>query len=186
MKGELIYITGGARSGKSSFAESLITEQGHRVLYIATAIPFDTEMQYRIKKHQSTRPSFWHTLEAYRGIGQTLNRQGTKFHGILLDCVTVMITNLLMDAGCDEENLTEKELELVEAKIISEVDSAIDGIRVCSHVGVVVSNEVGMGLVPDNPLGRVFRDIAGRVNQYIAHQADRGYFMVSGIPMRIK
>jgi adenosylcobinamide kinase/adenosylcobinamide-phosphate guanylyltransferase len=186
MKEKLIYITGGARSGKSSFAENLIMERGHRVLYIATAIPFDREMRERIKRHKQERPSFWYTLEAYREIGQCLDRRAERFHGILLDCITVMITNLLMDEGCESGEWTRERLERIETAIMSEVDSAVAGMRTWGDMGVVVSNEVGMGLVPDNPLGRVFRDIAGRVNQYLAAEADRGYLMVSGIPVRIK
>jgi len=186
MKDGLIYITGGARSGKSTFAENLMLDKGHRILYIATALPFDGEMRDRIKKHRQRRPSFWYTLEAYRDIGQSLDRKGERYHGILLDCVTVMITNLLMDMGCKEGCPAPEETARVEAAITSEIDSAIAGLRAWGDLGVIVSNEVGMGLVPDNPLGRLFRDIAGRANQRIASAADTGYLMVSGIPIRIK
>ena len=186
MKGELIYITGGARSGKSSFAEGLLLERGHRVLYIATATAFDKEMEYRINRHKKTRPSFWYTLEAYREIGQSLDERRERFHGILLDCVTVMITNILVDQGCNGDELSGRDMERIEGVIMSEVSSAITGMRTWGDVNVVISNELGMGLVPDNPLGRAFRDIAGRVNQYLAGEADRGYLMVSGIPVRIK
>jgi adenosylcobinamide kinase/adenosylcobinamide-phosphate guanylyltransferase len=186
MRKGLVYVTGGARSGKSTFAEGLIMEQGHRILYIATAVPFDNEMRDRIKKHRQQRPSFWRTLEAYRGIGESLENRGERFHGILLDCVTVMITNLMMDLGCDGEGFSPERTGRMEAQVMAEVDSAIAGIRKWGELGVIVTNEVGMGLVPDNPLGRVFRDIAGRVNQHIAAEADSGYMMVSGIPLRLK
>ena len=109
MRKGLVYVTGGARSGKSTFAEGLMMEQGHRILYIATAVPFDNEMRDRIKKHRQERPSFWRTLEAYKGIGKSLEDRGERFHGILLDCVTVMITNLMMDMGFDEEGLPRKD-----------------------------------------------------------------------------
>lgn len=186
MGGELIYVTGGARSGKSTFAENLALEQGHKILYIATALPIDREMVQRIKRHRERRPSFWQTLEAYRGIKQELERKGERFQGILLDCITVMVCNLLMDAGLDFEKWDRERIEEVERDIIDEVNSTIKGIKAWCGTGIIVSNEVGMGLVPDNPLGRVFRDIAGRVNQLIAGKADQAYLLVSGIPVRIK
>ena len=186
MRKGLAYVTGGARSGKSTFAEGLMMEQGHRILYIATAVPFDNEMRDRIKKHRQERPSFWRTLEAYKGIGKSLEDRGERFHGILLDCVTVMITNLMMDMGFDEEEFTPERTARMEAQVMAEVDSAISGIRKWADLGVIVSNEVGMGLVPESPLGRIFRDIAGRVNQHIASEADSGYLLVSGIPLRLK
>jgi adenosylcobinamide kinase/adenosylcobinamide-phosphate guanylyltransferase len=97
-----------------------------------------------------------------------------------------MITNLMMDMGCDGEGLTPERAGWMEAQVMAEVDSAITGIKKWGDLGVIVSNEVGMGLVPDNPLGRIFRDIAGRVNQHIAAEADSGYLMVSGIPVKLK
>ncbi len=186
MKGQLVYITGGARSGKSTFAESLMMEQGHRILYIATAVPFDREMKDRITRHRQTRPSFWRTLEAYKGIGQLLDRRGERFDGIILDCVTVMITNILMEQGCDAHDWNRKRLSSIETAVMHEVNSAVAGMRTWGDLGVIVSNEVGMGLVPDNHLGRVFRDIAGRVNQLLADKADGGYLLVSGIPIKLK
>jgi adenosylcobinamide kinase/adenosylcobinamide-phosphate guanylyltransferase len=186
MRGELIYVTGGARSGKSTFAEGLAMEQGHKILYIATALPVDGEMEDRIRRHRERRPSFWQTLEAYRNIKQKLEKSGERYHGILLDCATVMITNLLMDAGTGFDEWDNKRVDAVERKILKEVMETLKGIRAWANTGIIVSNEVGMGLVPDNPLGRIFRDIAGRVNQSIAGEADRAYMVVSGIPLRIK
>lgn len=97
-----------------------------------------------------------------------------------------MITNLMMDMGFDEEEFTPERTARMEAQVMAEVDSAISGIRKWADLGVIVSNEVGMGLVPESPLGRIFRDIAGRVNQHIASEADSGYLLVSGIPLRLK
>ena len=141
-------------------------------------------MRDRIKRHRRRRPSFWHTLEAYRDIGQSLEQKGERYHGILLDCVTVMITNILMDMGCAQGIPVPEEIDRIEAAVMSEIDSAIAGLRVWGDLGVIVSNEVGMGIVPDNKLGRLFRDIASRANQRIASAADSGYLMVSGVPMR--
>ena len=97
-----------------------------------------------------------------------------------------MITNLLMDPGRDGDGADDAMTGQVEAGIMKEIGSAVYGIKKWGDLGVIVSNEVGMGLVPDNPMGRLFRDIAGRVNQYIASEADRVYLMVSGIPVRVK
>lgn len=186
MKKGLIYITGGARSGKSAFAERLIQKKGHRVLYIATAVPCDEEMKFRIEKHKERRPALWRTLEAYKGIGHYLAQAGEMYHGIILDCITVMITNILMDKGCMKEEPCPEDGTLLEGPVMAEIKTAIAGIRAWADIGIVVSNEVGMGLVPENPMGRLFRDIAGRANQYIASEADEVYIMISGLPMRLK
>lgn len=186
MSGKVIYITGGARSGKSKFAESLAIEQGHKILYIATAVPVDGEMQDRILKHRERRPSFWQTLEAYKGIKQKLDVRGEKFHGILMDCVTIMITNLLVDAGLDNGEWNREQIDGIEQSILKEVMETLKGLRTWAKTGIIVSNEVGMGLVPDNFLGRIYRDIAGRINQVIASESDEVYLTVSGIPVRIK
>lgn len=186
MKEKVVYITGGARSGKSAFAEKLMLDQGQRILYIATALALDGEMEERIKRHRERRPSFWQTLEAYKDIGYSLEMKGERYHGILLDCITVMITNLLMDMDQVRGKPISENAETMEKEIIVQTDAAVEGLRKWCDFGVIVSNEVGMGLVPDNPLGRLFRDIAGRVNQRIASEADVGYLMVSGIPIRFK
>lgn len=184
--GELVFITGGARSGKSTYAETLAMEQGHKILYIASALPIDEEMKERIKRHRESRPSFWQTLEAYRSIKARLDSDGERYHGILLECLTVMVTNLLMDVGEDPEKWDKKRRDAFEIAVMREVTETLKGIRTWSNLGMVVSNEVGMGLVPDNPLGRVFRDIIGRANQLVAADADRVFMVVSGIPVRIK
>ncbi len=186
MKHRIIYITGGARSGKSTFAEGLMPDEGHKVLYIATALPFDREMQDRIDEHIKRRQSSWHTLEAYRDIDRQLKLKKERYDGILLDCITLMINNLLMDGGCAKQDVSQKEASRLEEAIMFQIDAAISGLRTWGKLSVIVSNEVGMGLVPDNPLGRLFRDIAGRANQRIASEADMGYFMVSGVPIRFK
>ncbi len=186
MSGRLVYVTGGARSGKSTFAENLVMEQGHKILYIATALPIDGEMNDRIRIHRLRRPSFWKTLEAYKGIKAKLEGEGIKYHGILLDCITIMITNLMLDGGLKGDKPDSKQVNKVEQNILKEVMETLKAIRTWADTGIVVSNEVGMGLVPDSSLGRIFRDIAGRVNQAVAGEADEAYLTVSGIPVRIK
>lgn len=184
--GKLIFVTGGARSGKSRFAEELLTEID-RPLYIATAIPFDDEMKERIKIHRERRDDRWVTAEQYRGLGQVVDRYGETCGGILLDCITVMVTNLMLEDACREwEGINQDEIDAIEEEINYEVDELIGAVRRFEGTAVIVSNEVGMGIVPANPLSRHFRDIAGRVNQKIAFSADEVYFTVSGIPVKIK
>ncbi len=182
-----VMILGGARSGKSTFAESLAKSLSGQVLYIATAIPFDDGMRDRIKKHQENRPHHWKTVEKYRdfeGIGD-LN-EFIKADVILLDCITIMITNLMMDEACDYDQITHEELDYIESMIVGQIDVLLEQFRASGKKYILVSNEVGLGLVPPYKLGNYFRDIAGRINQRIAGTIDEVYFVVSGIQVKIK
>ncbi|MDW7661154.1 MAG: bifunctional adenosylcobinamide kinase/adenosylcobinamide-phosphate guanylyltransferase [Bacillota bacterium] len=182
-----VLILGGARSGKSTFAESLAKSLTHKVLYIATAIPFDDGMRDRIKKHQKNRPSEWKTVEKYRGFEGL--RDFDEFIGadvILLDCITVMITNLMLDEACDYDQITHEELDNIENRIVNQIDVLLDELEASGKKYILVSNEVGLGLVPPYKLGNYFRDIAGRINQRIASVVGEVYFVVSGIQMKIK
>ena len=181
----IIYVTGGARSGKSRFAEKLADESKEK-LYIATAILFDEEMKSRAEKHKLDRGDSWETFEGYRNLDKVLSENSCK-ESILLDCITTMVTNIMFEDGeKDWERITKDELDELERKVTSEIDKLLsEGEKFRGNL-IIVSNEVGMGLVPEYPLGRHFRDIAGRVNQIIAEKADAGYFLVSGIPMKIK
>ncbi|NLP47157.1 MAG: bifunctional adenosylcobinamide kinase/adenosylcobinamide-phosphate guanylyltransferase [Epulopiscium sp.] len=187
--GKSILITGGARSGKSRFAESLATQEGRSVLYVATSIPFDEEMKKRILKHQQSRPTDWKTYEGYRHIGNYLKNMETSYDVILIDCITIMITNLLfdfIDPFFDMDKLTMEQIQKVEEKIQKEIQLLLEEIEKISSTVIMVTNELGSGIVPESKLGRVFRDIAGRVNQQIAQKVDKVYLTVCGIPMQIK
>lgn len=182
--GKGILITGGARSGKSSYAENLANGLGKDILYIATSIPFDEEMKQRVKKHKETRPAHWTTYEGYRDLGKEVS--GT-FDGVLLDCVTVMITNLMFDnEDMKNGDYDELDFDLIEIEIINEIKALMDAVKNSDTTVIFVTNEIGFGVVPETKLGRVFRDIAGRVNQYIASRCDEVYLTVCGIPMKIK
>jgi len=183
--GKLTFITGGARSGKSHYAEKLAKESGEIVTYIATAIPFDEGMKARIKHHREQRPQEWETIEQYKNFSEIQNNQSfMKADVILLDCITIMVTNNMMDYDVDYDNCSMAVVEQVEAKIKKEI---IELLKVCQNKKlIIVSNELGMGLVPAYKMGNYFRDIAGRMNQYIAAQADDAYFTVSGIPIALK
>ena len=184
--GKLILVTGGARSGKSAFAEKKAAECGEKVLYVATAIPFDDEMKDRVRKHRESRPAAWKTLEAYKNLDECIPVHGNGMDAVLLDCVTVMITNIMFEKEVDWDTCPMSIINEIEAGVLEEVQKLIDVSLRVDAVVIAVTNELGLGLVPGQRLGRVFRDIAGRVNQKLAGAADEVYFAVCGIPMRVK
>ncbi len=182
----IIFVTGGSRSGKSRFAEGLLDEKDD-VLYIASGIAFDNEMKRRIEQHRERRNQAWDTLEAYRDFVSLIPGSLAGKSHILFDCVTVMISNLMVvDRSIDWDAADNRIIEGLHAEIQNEVEGFLDAVREFEGKVIVVSNEVGMGLVPDTPLGRHFRDIAGSINQLIALRADEVWFLVSGVPMKIK
>lgn len=185
--GKLTFITGGARSGKSQYGENLAKENGGKVTYIATAIPFDEGMRDRIKHHQQSRPAEWATIEQYRDFENL--RENPAFieaDVILLDCLTVLTTNLMLDADMDFDMVPIEDVWVVEKEILRQITTVLDICKESDKEMIVVANEVGLGLVPAYKMGSYFRDIAGRVNQMVAARADAVYFTVSGIPMKIK
>ncbi|KUO75875.1 MAG: adenosylcobinamide kinase/adenosylcobinamide phosphate guanyltransferase [Clostridia bacterium BRH_c25] len=185
--GKAILITGGARSGKSSYAERLARELEGRILYIATSIPFDEEMKSRVKKHRESRPSQWDTYEGYRSLGSVISEKGSEYKGILLDCVTVMVTNLLLEyPGIDYDNACYEDFTEAENGITKEIEKLLESVSRSEATVIMVTNELGSGIVPESLLGRVFRDIAGRVNQYIAKQCDEVFITVCGLPLKLK
>jgi len=179
-------ITGGARSGKSTFAEEHVVTLGKKVGYIATAEPFDEGMKDRIKKHIQQRPDTWPTFECYDRISSEIDKIAKTCDVVLLDCITVMVTNLMFKEQDDWTTIPREQINEIEETILNEIDALIQNLKETGLSAVLVTNEVGAGIVPENRLARVFRDIAGRVNQRIARQVDEVYFVVSGIPMKIK
>jgi len=169
--GKLIFVTGGARSGKSVFAQKLANRLNKKVTYIATAQARDKEMELRIKIHRKNRPAHWKTVEMEKNITEVLSRVAEKSEVILLDCLTLLISNLLLSG---------------EKKILKEIRRLVDEVKRAKATVLIVSNEVGMGIVPNNNLARRFRDIAGRANQIVAQAADEVYLVVSGIPVKVK
>lgn len=185
--GKITYVTGGARSGKSTFAEKYVVEKNLPKVYVATAIPFDNEMKIRVEKHREQRGSKWLTIEGYRGLGEKLKESIAGEKIILMDCLTNMVSNLMiMDREYDWDNITKRELHTLEEGIRGEVEEVLEYVVESDIELVVVSNELGMGLVPPYALGRHFRDIAGRMNQMIAERANEAYLIVSGLPMKLK
>lgn len=185
--GKCILVTGGARSGKSSFSESLAKAYEEKVIYIATAIPFDSEMEDRIKKHKESRPKEWLTIEAFKDIDKIIHKYGEEYNCFLLDCITVMVTNQMLEYfNYDMEYAKIEDYNRAEESIKNQIISMMEAIAVSAADAVLVSNEVGWGIVPENTVARAFRDISGRINQIIGQRADEVYLTVSGIPVKIK
>ena len=184
--GRLILVTGGARSGKSSFAEETVRGLGDNILYIATATAFDDEMKERIRRHRLQRPSNWETLEAYRDFERTLPGMMKGRDAVLLDCVTVMVSNIMLQNAMDWEKLSVEDINEVELEVVQQMGMLLSIVKEADIPFILVTNELGMGVVPPYVLGRAIRDIAGRVNQQLARAADEVYLCVSGIPVKIK
>jgi adenosylcobinamide kinase/adenosylcobinamide-phosphate guanylyltransferase len=175
----LTLILGGARSGKSTYAQKLIEQDGGRALFVATATAGDDEMKARIEAHQRSRPAHWGTLEVPIGLGDALVHE-PAVDWVLIDCITLLTSNILLTLA---EPIDEKEYcEMMDAEIIG----ILEAYRQHPGEWVIVSNEVGLGLVPPYPLGRLYRDALGRANQQLAQAADTVLFLVAGIPMRVK
>ncbi|MCK5780042.1 MAG: bifunctional adenosylcobinamide kinase/adenosylcobinamide-phosphate guanylyltransferase [Psychrilyobacter sp.] len=183
--GKIIYITGGARSGKSSLAEKIALKEYETRTYLATAIPYDNEMENRIEKHLLQRGSDWLTIEGYRGIPKLLDGK-VENQVVLLDCLTNMMSNLLLENNVDWDMVKPNEVDLMETEIMNEIEELLDYIKKSKSDFIIVSNELGMGLVPPYPLGRHFRDISGRVNQKMARESKEAYLVVSGLKLKLK
>lgn len=176
----ITLILGGARSGKSSYAQSLAEETGKSVTFIATAQALDDEMSARIQKHRLERSVNWETLEIPVGISS--HAQQIRSDVVILDCVTLLVSNLLMQFVKDDL-VDEKPFMLAVQK---EMDELLLAIREHEQSWIIVSNELGLGLVPSYQMGRVYRDWLGWANQRLAREADKVIFMVAGIPTVIK
>lgn len=183
---KLILVTGGARSGKSSFAEKLCIDRNNNTAYIATSIPFDDELRDRVKKHKESRPQTWKTYEIYKDIYSIIKDISKEHKTVILDCVTLLVNNLMFTSNNDIEKSSQEDINDLEKYIKDQVQKLIDEINKTDLYVVIVTNELGMSVVPDNKLSRVYTDIVGRINQQIASQSDEVYLVVSSIHMKIK
>jgi adenosylcobinamide kinase/adenosylcobinamide-phosphate guanylyltransferase len=170
---EIIFITGGARSGKSRLAEELALRSGAPLGYIATGEPKDVEMRERIARHRERRGPAWQTIEEPIDLVKAVREHDDCFKGMLVDCITLWLANLL-GYYADPQ------------KVIDEVVSFIAVFPLLKVPLILVSNEVGMGIVPENALARSFRDLAGEANELLAKAADEVYVMFSGLPLKLK
>ncbi|MDI3547491.1 MAG: adenosylcobinamide kinase / adenosylcobinamide-phosphate guanylyltransferase [Halanaerobiales bacterium] len=183
---KIILILGGARSGKSKFAEMVAwSKGGAEVIYLATSEVRDDEMEERIRKHRQTRPATWETVEEPYQVSRVLADLPAG-RVVLLDCITVLISNLLLQG--ENVGIEEKEFEPAgkEPEVMQEIKAIIAAARKKKLDLILVSNEVGQGLIPMYKLGRQYRDIAGRVNQLLAETADEVYLCIAGLPVEIK
>jgi adenosylcobinamide kinase/adenosylcobinamide-phosphate guanylyltransferase len=180
---KIILVTGGARSGKSSFAEKLAENTVGRIAYIATAEVRDAEMAERVNLHQKRRSERWITIEAPFQAESAFAKIPPKCNTVVFDCLTVYLSNLLLQRI---EEAASEDRENRKNDILAAMDRLLDAVRSFPGTVIFVTNEVGDGIVPDNPLAREFRDLAGIVNQKIAADADEVNLVVCGIPLRIK
>lgn len=210
---KLIMVTGGARSGKSTYAQSLALQQetlepGRDVVYLATALAGDAEMRRRVDLHRRNRPSRWLTVEEPWDLSAALDAIPLGYGIVLVDCLTVWLSNMLLrsleqndlspngnncrwdtegkyESGHDELSFKKAE-SVVEEHIYDQVAKFVEKATRDDYTTILVTNEVGWGVVPEHYLGRLFRDIAGKVNQQVSSRANEVYLVVSGIPLKIK
>jgi adenosylcobinamide kinase/adenosylcobinamide-phosphate guanylyltransferase len=182
----LTLITGGVRSGKSIFAEQLAKQSNKTVYYIATmpVLDDDAEQQQRIHRHRARRPEGWQTIEAPYTLPAAIAKLDNRSGFCLIDCLSVYVSNIILG---DTPDLGPDEPYKLETRVFSEIDRTIEEIEKAKSVEfVVVTNEVGWGVVPDNQLARAFRDFLGIANQMLAAQAKSVYMTCAGIPTKIK
>ena len=179
---KLTFIIGGARSGKSAYAQKIAGESEGSVLFVATAQPLDDEMRRRIEQHRQNRSPDWQTLELPANVGRRLLAQRAAADVLVLDCITLLISNVLLQTSPD---LDAPDEAAARGAAEAEVDGLLKAHAELGGHWVVVSNEVGQGVVPAYPAGRLFRDLLGWVNQRMAAEADEVIWMVAGIPVPI-
>ena len=184
MKSQIILCSGGARSGKSEFAERLALATAGRKAYVATGQAFDEEMIDRIKKHQERRGEIWNNFEVPLHLAKEWKNISQSADVILIDCLTMFTTNHMMAHGSIQGQQDANQLE---ATVLTELETLLGFIKSCEDKTVIfVTNEIGLGIVPDNKLARYFRDIAGRVNRTVATAADKLYLTISGVTIELK
>ena len=174
----MTFILGGARSGKSRLAQEFAAKLGKRVLFVATGEPLDEEMNARIEVHKRSRPSTWKTLETPTNVAKVMRGKIGDAEVVIIDCLTLLVSNLMGTEDIDAETL--------EKKVTAELKELVAFMRTTEAHFIIVSNEVGLGLVSPYPAGRVYRDALGMANQMLAKNADEVYLMVAGIAIPLK
>jgi len=185
--GRLVLILGGARSGKSAMAERMAQERSGRVTFIATAEAREGEMRQRIRAHQAARPAGWRTVEEPLNLGSAVLEAAAESETVLVDCLTLWISNLIcrLEPPASDEGWASVPEQLT-PEVEATAASLLDAARSSDATILVVSNEVGLGLVPPYPLGRVYRDLLGYVNRRLAAEAEQVLLMVAGLPLDVK
>jgi len=177
-------IIGGARSGKSHFAQELGLKSAQSVLFVATAVAGDEEMRQRIEEHRKARPATWGTLEVTTHVGSKISQKIGKAQTVIVDCITLLVNNIFSQ----HSDLTDEAIDapLIEKEVVAEINELVDCINRTNASFIIVTNEVGLGLVPANRISRLYRDLLGRANQILTQRADKIYLMAAGIPLLIK
>ena len=170
---KICLITGGARSGKSSFAEKRANDVAGKRAYIATAQALDVEMAARIEKHKQDRSDVWDTFEEPIAAPEVLKNLRSRYDVVVLDCLTLWLSNVMALSPDDQF-------------VLARCAALVDAVKEFDGICIIVSNEVGLGIVPENQLARKFRDFAGTLNQMMAQAADEVYFTAVGIPLKLK
>ena len=187
MKNRIIFCTGGARSGKSEFAETLALSKEGQKGYIATGQAYDEEMKHRIHLHQERRKKIWNNYEIPYAMSAEIQKVLDECSVVLVDCLTMWTTNLVLQDG---DFTSQEDINNRERFILSEVQAVLNAIRFYrgkdEKTVIFVTNEIGLGIVPENQLARIFRDIMGRVNRMVAEAADAAYMTISGMTIDIK
>lgn len=184
-KGKIVLVTGGARSGKSTFAENLVAQSGKAIAYIATSQILDEEMQFRVELHRKRRPADWQTYEAPFDAQRAIEAAAQQHDAILFDCITIYLSNILCQLG-EQELAKPAQIYALTRQKISQLIAAAQAAAAQGAVVVFVTNEVGAGIVPENKLSRIYRDISGLANQQLAKEAAEVYAVIAGIPVNIK
>ena len=189
--GQIILVTGGISSGKSAFAEDLVTkisqDKSCSCTYIATASVYDDEMREKVRLHQQARQDKnWSTLEAYKNLGQIVANDDFDHGILLLDCLTMMVSNIIFEDDMDFDGLDQDKCRLKEDLVLNEIRDFVKSVRDKDLDLVLVTNEIGLGGISYNKLSRFYTQLVGRSNQYIASQSDQVYMVVSSIGERIK
>jgi adenosylcobinamide kinase/adenosylcobinamide-phosphate guanylyltransferase len=175
-----MLITGGARSGKSRLAQELALKAGGPVLFVATAEAGDEDMKERIKRHRLNRPADWRTLEVTTHLGRHITQNTGKARTVIIDCVTLLVSNVFQEY----EGVTDA--ALLEKAVVAEIEGLIKCIKRSDARFIIVTNEVGLGIVPAERVSRLYRDFLGMANRLLAENADEVIFMAAGIPVTIK
>jgi adenosylcobinamide kinase/adenosylcobinamide-phosphate guanylyltransferase len=175
-----ILITGGARSGKSTYAQQLARRGGRPVLFVATAEAGDEDMAQRIKAHRESRPATWATLEAQYGLGRKITENIGRAGIVIIDCITMLVNNIFQ--RYDETS----DAGQIEKEVLREIDELIKCMERSDARFIIVTNEVGLGIVPADRLSRIYRDTLGKANQTLAEYSSEVYLMVAGIPVVVK
>jgi adenosylcobinamide kinase/adenosylcobinamide-phosphate guanylyltransferase len=177
---KITLITGGARSGKSRLAIEMARKVGGPVLFVATAGAIDDEMKQRIAAHRQARPAEWTTLEVTTLISRKITRNISRARTVIIDCITLLVNNIFQQYEGAENSLK------IERAVVAEIKELIKCMESSSARFIIVTNEVGLGIVPADKVSRLYRDLLGKANQMLAETADEVIFMVAGLPLCLK